>query len=188
MSSPSASWTGWWRGCGCRAGKAKRPGSRRPPAVSGRAHRLAIDWNGGAAGMAGAAGARGGRKGGRDMRSWLAAFTTRGTSFLAAGAAAAIAGLFLGERDLVSVGVLLLVLPMFSALAAGRARYRLSCTRSVIPPRVAAGQTAQVLPRLENVSRLPTGLLLAEDTVPSALGTRPRYVLNGIERGRAPAR
>jgi uncharacterized protein (DUF58 family) len=117
------------------------------------------------------------------MRSWLAAFTTRGTSFLAAGFAAAIAGLFLGERDLVSVGVLLIVLPLFSALAAGRARYRLSCARSVSPPRVAAGQTAQVRLRLENVSRLPTGLLLAEDTVPYALGTRPRYVLNGIERG-----
>jgi len=117
------------------------------------------------------------------MRSWLAAFTTRGTSFLAAGCAAAIAGLFLGERDLVSVGVLLIVLPLFSALAAGRARYRLSCTRSVSPPRVAAGQTARVQLRLENVSRLPTGLLLAEDTVPYALGTRPRYVLNGIERG-----
>jgi hypothetical protein len=117
------------------------------------------------------------------MRSWLAAFTTRGTSFLAAGFAAAIAGLFLGERDLVSVGVLLVVLPLFSALAAGRARYRLSCSRSVSPPRVAAGQTAQVVLRLENVSRLPTGLLLAEDTVPYALGARPRYVLNGIERG-----
>jgi Protein of unknown function DUF58 len=117
------------------------------------------------------------------MRSWLAAFTTRGTSFLAAGSAAAVAGLFLGERDLVSVGVLLIVLPLFSALAAGRARYRLSCTRSVSPPRVAAGQTAQVGLRLENVSRLPTGLLLAEDTMPYALGTRPRYVLNGIERG-----
>ena len=117
------------------------------------------------------------------MRSWLAAFTTRGTSFLAAGIAAAVAGLFLGERDLVSVGVLLVVLPLFSALAAGRARYRLSCHRSVTPARVAAGQTAQVRLRLENVSRLPTGLLLAEDTVPYALGTRPRYVLNGIERG-----
>ncbi len=117
------------------------------------------------------------------MRSWLAAFTTRGTSFLAAGLAAAVAGLFLGERDLVSVGVLLLVLPLFSALAAGRARYRLSCVRSISPPRVAAGQTAQARLRLENVSRLPTGLLLAEDAVPYALGTRPRYVLNGIERG-----
>ncbi len=117
------------------------------------------------------------------MRSWLAAFTTRGTSFLAAGLAATLAGLFLGERDLISVGVLLVVLPLFSALAAGRARYRLSCVRSIAPPRVAAGQTAQVRLQLENVSRLPTGLLLAEDTVPYVLGTRPRYVLNGIERG-----
>jgi uncharacterized protein (DUF58 family) len=117
------------------------------------------------------------------MRSWLAAFTTRGTSFLAAGAAATLAGLFLGERDLISVGILLLVLPLFSALAAGRARYRLSCVRSLSPARVAAGQTTQVRLHLENVSRLPTGLLLAEDTVPYALGTRPRYVLNGIERG-----
>lgn len=117
------------------------------------------------------------------MRTWLAAFTTRGTSFLAAGFAAAVTGLFLGERDLVSVGILLLVLPMFSALAAGRARYRLSCVRSISPARVAAGQTAQARLRLENVSRLPTGLLLAEDVVPYALGTRPRYVLNGIERG-----
>ncbi len=116
------------------------------------------------------------------MRSWLAVFTTRGTSFLAAGAAAALAGLFLDERDLVSVGVLLLVLPLFSALAAGRARYRLSCVRSISPPRVAAGQSALVRLHLENVSRLPTGLLLAEDAVPYALGTRPRYVLNGIER------
>jgi uncharacterized protein (DUF58 family) len=117
------------------------------------------------------------------MRSWLAAFTTRGTSFLAAGAAAALAGLFLGERDLVSVGIFLLVLPLFSALAAGRARYRLSCVRSISPPRVAAGQSALVRVHLQNVSRLPTGLLLAEDAVPYALGTRPRYVLNGIERG-----
>ena len=37
--------------------------------------------------------------------------------------------------------------------------------------------------RLENVSRLPTGLLLAEDAIPYALGTRPRYVLDGVERG-----
>ena len=85
----------------------------------------------------------GGRR--ADMRSSCSpAFTTRGTSFLTAGAAAVLAGLFLGERDLVSVGVLLLVLPLFSALAAGRARYRLSCVRSISPPRVAAGQTAPV--------------------------------------------
>ena len=36
--------------------------------------------------------------------------------------------------------------------------------------------------RLENASRGATGLLLAEDTVPYALGARPRYVLDKIER------
>src|SRR6266702_196853 len=117
------------------------------------------------------------------MRSLLAGFTTRGTSFLAAGLAAALAGLALGERDLVSVGALLFILPLLSALAAGRARYRLSCVRQVSPARVPAGHTTHVSVRLENVSRLPTGLLLAEDTIPYTLGSRPRYVLDGVERG-----
>jgi uncharacterized protein (DUF58 family) len=102
---------------------------------------------------------------------------------MAAGAAAAAAGLLLGDNALISVGAVLLVLPLLSALAASRARYRLGCVRSINPARVPAGHTARVTLHLENVSRLPTGLMLAEDTVPYALGTRPRYVLDGIERG-----
>src|SRR5450755_1034641 len=117
------------------------------------------------------------------MRSVLAGFTTRGTSFLAAGIAAFIAGLIIGNHTLVSVGAVLFLLPLLSGLAAGRARYRLSCVRAISPGRIPAGHTARVTLRLENVSRLPTGLMLAEDTVPYALGTRPRYVLDGIERG-----
>jgi uncharacterized protein (DUF58 family) len=35
--------------------------------------------------------------------------------------------------------------------------------------------------RLENVARLRTGVLLAEDTAPYALGARPRFVLDEIE-------
>jgi uncharacterized protein (DUF58 family) len=117
------------------------------------------------------------------MRSWLGSLTTRGTGFLAAGAAATLFGLVLGERALLSVGVLLLLLPTFSAVAASRARYRLSCIRTVTPARVPVGQPARVTLRLENISRFPTGLLLAEDTVPYTLGTRARYVLDGVERG-----
>ena len=99
------------------------------------------------------------------MRSLLAGFTTRGRSFLAACAAAAVCGLALGERDLVRVGALVLLLPLLSALAAGRTRYRLSCLRQISPSRVPAGQTVHVNLRLENVSKLPTGLLLAEDEI-----------------------
>jgi uncharacterized protein (DUF58 family) len=115
------------------------------------------------------------------MRSLFAGFTTRGKAFLAAGAAAGLLGLGLGQRALLSVGGLLLLLPLLSVLAASRTRYRLRCYREIIPARVPAGQAATVSIRLDNVSRLPTGLLLAEDTVPYSLGARPRFVLDRIE-------
>ena len=116
------------------------------------------------------------------MRSILAWFTVRGASFLAAGVVGILAGLILGSDAMISVGVLLVCLPMFSAMTARRARYQLRCERKIIPPRVPPGQPAKVAIRLENVSRISTGLLLAEETIPYSLGARPRYVLNGIER------
>lgn len=117
------------------------------------------------------------------MRSVLAWFTVRGASFLAAGIVGILAGLMLGSHPMISVGALLICLPVFSALTARRARYQLRCRRQIIPQRVAPGQPARIVLRLENVSRISTGLLLAEETIPYSLGARPRYVLNGIERG-----
>ena len=117
------------------------------------------------------------------MRSLLSALTTRGRSFVAAGVAAAACGLLIPEPDLLRVGALLIVLPLLSAFGASRARYRLSCSRRVLPARVIAGQSADLTIRLANVSRLRTGLLLAEDTLPYALGNRPRFVLDGIGAG-----
>jgi len=114
--------------------------------------------------------------------SLLAGMTTRGTSFLAAGIAAAFVGYLLGERGLLCVGIALIALPVLAAAAARRGHYRLATSRIIRPPRVPAGHTANVTLRLENVSRVSTGLLLAEDAVPYALGTRPRYVLDKIER------
>ncbi|MGN6794838.1 MAG: DUF58 domain-containing protein [Streptosporangiaceae bacterium] len=116
------------------------------------------------------------------MRSVLAWFTVRGASFLAAGIVGILAGLILGSHPMISVGVLIVGLPVFSALTARRARYQLRCERHILPPRVAPGQPATVLVKLENISRISTGLLLAEETIPYSLGARPRYVLNGIER------
>ncbi len=116
------------------------------------------------------------------MRSVLAWFTVRGASFLTAGVVGVLAALVLGSDAMISVGALLVCLPLFSALAARRARYQLRCRRVIIPPRVAPGQPAKVTVRLENVSRISTGLLLAEEAIPYSLGARPRYVVNGIER------
>jgi uncharacterized protein (DUF58 family) len=117
------------------------------------------------------------------MRSLLAGLTTRGRAFLAAGAVTELLGLGLGQRKLVILGGLLILLPLLSALAAARARYRVQCQREIVPARVPAGQAAAVTIKLHNVTRLPTGLLLAEDTVPYPLGTRPRFVLDRVGPG-----
>src|SRR3989440_2993627 len=94
-----------------------------------------------------------------------------------------VCGLAIPEPDLVRVGALLVVLPLVSALIARRSRYRLSCTRKLDPPRIPAGQPTTVTARVENVSRLRTGVLLAEDITPYTLGSRPRFVLDEIEPG-----
>jgi uncharacterized protein (DUF58 family) len=117
------------------------------------------------------------------MRSMLAGFTTRGRAFVAAGAAAGVLGLGLGQRTLLSIGGVLIILPVLSVLAASRTRYRISWARGISPVRVPAGHTASVSIQLDNVSRLPTGLLLAEDTVPYSIGSRPRFILDRIEPG-----
>src|SRR5215472_4472341 len=117
------------------------------------------------------------------MRRLIGALTVRGRSFVAAGFAAAACGLFIPEVDLLRIGCLLMALPLLSAAGAGRARYRLSCERRLVPPRLPAGQSSEQTVRLANVSRLRTGLLLCEDTVPYALGGRPRFVLDGIGAG-----
>jgi len=115
------------------------------------------------------------------MRALIDALTTRGKTFLAVGCAAVIAGLALDEADLLRIGVLLMMLPLLSALGAARARYRLSCNRQLVPRRVPAGQPAEVRVRLSNISRLRTGLLLAEDITPQVAGSRQRFVLEAIE-------
>jgi uncharacterized protein (DUF58 family) len=113
----------------------------------------------------------------------LAGFTTRGRAFVAAGAAAGVLGLGLGQRTLLSIGGVLIILPVLSVLVASRTRYRISWTRALTPARVPAGHTASVSIQLDNSSRLPTGLLLAEDTVPYSIGSRPRFILDRIEPG-----
>ncbi|MFD0477772.1 DUF58 domain-containing protein [Nonomuraea thailandensis] len=87
----------------------------------------------------------------------------------------------LGENDLFRIGVLVTTLPLLAAMVVARTRYRLSCARRLDPPRAEVGGEATVTLRLENVTRLPTGLLLIEDTVPYALGVRPRFVLDRVE-------
>ncbi|NEA65860.1 DUF58 domain-containing protein [Streptomyces sp. SID12488] len=122
-----------------------------------------------------------GDKGG--VRTALAGLTTRGRSFLAAGIAAAICAYVLGQGDLLRVGLLLSVLPLVCATVLYRTRYRVAGSRRLSPARVPAAAEARVHLRMDNVSRLPTGLLMLQDRVPYVLGPRPRFVLDRVEAG-----
>ncbi|GGU36942.1 DUF58 domain-containing protein [Streptomyces daghestanicus] len=133
------------------------------------------------------AGGPGRAEGRRDGRGglWtaLAGLTTRGRSFLAAGVAAAVCAYVLGQSDLLRVGLLLAVLPLVCAAVLYRTRYRVAGSRRLTPARVPAAGEARVHLCVENVSRLPTGLLMLQDRVPYVLGPRPRFVLDRVEAG-----
>ncbi|MET8946967.1 DUF58 domain-containing protein [Streptomyces sp. NPDC004542] len=133
------------------------------------------------AGGAGQTEADRGERGG--IRTALAGLTTRGRSFLAAGVAAVICAFVLGQSDLLRVGVLLAVLPLICVAVLHRTRYRVAGSRRLAPSRVPAGSEARVHLRVDNVSRLPTGLLMLQDRVPYVLGPRPRFVLDRLEPG-----
>ncbi len=115
--------------------------------------------------------------GSRSGLAGLSALTMRGRSFLAAGLTAVACALVLDQRDLLRVGVLLAAVPLGALLTTSRYRYRLALKRTIAPARVVAGTTARVGLELENLTRIPTRVLLAEDRVPYALGPSPRFVI-----------
>ncbi|WP_031149486.1 DUF58 domain-containing protein [Streptomyces erythrochromogenes] len=132
---------------------------------------------------AGAPRGAGGPGDGGGLRASLSGLTTRGRSFVAAGIAAAACAYVLGQGALLRVGLLLALLPLICVYALHRTRYRVSGSRRLTPGRVPAGAEARVQLRMDNVSRLPTGLLMLQDRVPYVLGPRPRFVLDRVEPG-----
>ncbi|MDT0309168.1 DUF58 domain-containing protein [Streptomyces sp. DSM 44917] len=117
------------------------------------------------------------------MRAAFSGLTTRGRSFLAAGGAAAVCSYLLGKADLLRVGVLLAALPVLCVLVLHSTRSRVTAARRLAPDRIEPGAEARVHLRLENVARVPSGMLLLQDRVPYVLGPRPRFVLDRVEPG-----
>jgi uncharacterized protein (DUF58 family) len=121
------------------------------------------------------------------IRPALSGLTTRGRSFISAGVASVICAVLLGQEDLLRVAVLLAALPLGCAAMLTRARYRIGLTRTVTPVRVSAGSPLRVRLELQNLARLTTRVLLAEDRVPYALGAPPRFVLDRMPGGQQAA-
>ncbi|MFE4514905.1 DUF58 domain-containing protein [Kitasatospora sp. NPDC056783] len=115
------------------------------------------------------------------LRAGFRGLTTRGRSFLAAGVTAVVCSYLLDQNALLRVGVLLAALPLAAVVVVANTRYRVASGRRLSPRRAIAGQEARVHLRVDNISRVPTGVLLLEDKVPYVLGPRPRFVLDRVE-------
>jgi len=167
------------------AGPAARPApssarpARRPAAARAAAGRAAPRPEPRPAGRPSQGAGRASRAG--EFLAALRGLTTRGRSFLAAGATAIACAYLLGQPALLRVGVLLVALPPAAALLLVRTHYRVASGRRLTPARIPAGQQARAHLRVDNVSRVPTGVLLLEDQVPFGVGSRPRFVLDRVE-------
>jgi uncharacterized protein (DUF58 family) len=108
--------------------------------------------------------------------------TVRGRCFLAAGAAAVICGIQIGERDFVRIGLLALLVPVLAWLLLRRTERRVWVRRSVSNLQVEAGETAQVEIVVASAGRR-TSTLLMEEELPATLGEHQRFVVSPLAPG-----
>ena len=110
-------------------------------------------------------------------RAWRV-LTARGRFFVVAGLVALLVAMVAGQRDVMRIALLLLILPVVAAVLVSRARLRLSCERSVEPAQVTLGSPMRGRITLGQDGRLPAGILMLEDQVPRELGPRPRFLVD----------
>ena len=108
--------------------------------------------------------------------------TIRGRCFLAAGAAAIICGIEIGERDFVRIGLLAMVVPLLAWLLLRRTERKVWVRRNVSALQVEAGDIAYVEVEIGNAGRR-TGTLLLEEELSPALGAPPRFVVPPLAAG-----
>ncbi len=116
-------------------------------------------------------------------RRVLSSLTLRGRCVVAGAASLLLVGALLGERALVQLAVFTLALPVLSALAVARERFRLSARRTVTPARVPRGESADVTLEITNADTRTGGLWVLTEQVPGDLGTGPHFVIERLAPG-----
>lgn len=106
--------------------------------------------------------------------------SARGWVFLAGGLVLTVVSLAVGQTDLAWVGLLLVLVPVLGMALVGLTRLRMSCHRHIEPARCALGSHLEVTTTLDRDGGLPVGILRFEETVPRALGERPRFAIHTL--------
>ncbi|MFW3170688.1 DUF58 domain-containing protein [Geodermatophilus sp. CPCC 206100] len=117
----------------------------------------------------------------------LGTLTLRGRCLVAAGLTLLVLGVLLGERPLVQIAVFVLALPLLSAAAVARRRFRVASRRTVTPSRVPRGAHADVRLEVTNAGRGTGGLWLLAESVPAEVGPSPEFVVERLPAGETAA-
>lgn len=117
------------------------------------------------------------------MKDALRGLTFRGKGLVAVGLGLGAGALISGQRDLLRVAVLLLVLPLVSVILVARTHFRLGAERTVTPRDVPVGTVGEVQLAVTNLAQARTGTLLLGDRAPAGLGPSARRVLERVEAG-----
>jgi uncharacterized protein (DUF58 family) len=112
--------------------------------------------------------------------------TTLGRCLIAAGVSASVCSVVLNERDLLRIGVLVIVLALLASLIAARTRLVVEAERNLEPVRLSAGSAATARLTVHTCRRMLGGGLVLTDELPDALGGSPRFVTPAPRRGDPP--
>jgi uncharacterized protein (DUF58 family) len=108
--------------------------------------------------------------------------TLRGKGLIAVGLGLSLGAAMSGQRDLMRVAILLILLPIISALWVYRRGFRLGCKRQIGSSQFSVGDGTHVTVTIENLGPRTSSMLL-RDVVPSALGASPHRVLTPLATG-----
>lgn len=99
---------------------------------------------------------------------------------LVGGLSVVIISMLLGQRDVLWLGLLLMLMPAIALLFIARTKLRLTCERGFDHSEVPIGETMEATLVLEKRGNMPAGLLLFEEHIPASLGRRPRFGVNNV--------
>lgn len=116
-------------------------------------------------------------------RSLVDSLTLRGKGLIAVGLGLGVGAVLSGQRDLLSVALIAIFLPVVSLILVARTSFTLGCTRTLSTRHICVGDRAELTLTLENVGDRRTSTLLLADGIPASMGLSTRRIAPALSPG-----
>lgn len=117
------------------------------------------------------------------VRALIDSLTLRGKGLIAVGLGLGVGAVLSGQRDLLSVALVAILLPLVSLVIVSRTGFALGCTRTLSDRHICVGDQAEIVLTLENVGDRRTSTLLLADAIPPSMGLPTRRITDPLAPG-----